>query len=301
MITFLQLGSNGRLGNQLFQYAALKSLGLVKGYEVKIPNPSSKHWHGQKCFLDEFNINSPYLNQPDLKQLQYLYVEKDPDQIDNNFFSTPDNTTLHGYFQNLFYFEKFNNQIKKELTPKNHLLLEAQENIKKIKKKYPHHEIVSVHIRRGDLVDIEHRKAAKNLFGSRNGDLKKDSYWAKYFSLASKTFNNKKVKFLIFSGGQRGNEDNTKDISWCKDNLKDDHFIFSEGNSPMQDFSLIMSCDHNILSPGSTFGWWAAYLNKNDTKIVIAPFEYHADEIDKPFRGGFYPKDWKILPQISIR
>ena len=30
MITFLQLGKHGRLGNQLFQYAALKSLGLKK-------------------------------------------------------------------------------------------------------------------------------------------------------------------------------------------------------------------------------------------------------------------------------
>ena len=32
MITFLQLGKYGRLGNQLFQYAALKSLGLKKNY-----------------------------------------------------------------------------------------------------------------------------------------------------------------------------------------------------------------------------------------------------------------------------
>jgi len=48
MITFLELGSFGRLGNQLFQYAALKSLGLENGYEAKIPNPSLKEWHGQK-------------------------------------------------------------------------------------------------------------------------------------------------------------------------------------------------------------------------------------------------------------
>tara|TARA_R100000742_G_C4275274_1_gene95632 strand:- start:305 stop:1201 length:897 start_codon:yes stop_codon:yes gene_type:complete len=298
MITFLELGSFGRLGNQLFQYAALKALGLANGYEVKIPHPSAKEWHGQKCFLDQFNINSPYIEKNDLESLKYLYIEKNPDKLDENFFSTPNHTNIQGYFQNLFYFEKFNNQIKKELTPKDYLLLEAQENIKKIKKEYPHYEIVSVHMRRGDLVDMEHRKSAENLFGSNNGDLKKDSYWAKYFLQASKSFKNKKVKFLVFSGGQRGNEDNTKDISWCKDNLKDDHFIFSEGNSPMQDFSLIMSCDHNILSPGSSFGWWAAYLNKNDFKTVIAPFEYHPDEIDKPHKAGFYPKNWKILSQI---
>lgn len=48
MITFLQLGSLGRLGNQLFQYAALKSLSLSKGYEIKLPDVDNASWHGQK-------------------------------------------------------------------------------------------------------------------------------------------------------------------------------------------------------------------------------------------------------------
>jgi len=34
MITFLELGKLGRLGNQLFQYSALKSLALRNGYNV---------------------------------------------------------------------------------------------------------------------------------------------------------------------------------------------------------------------------------------------------------------------------
>ena len=37
MITFYTLGEMGRLGNQLFQYAALKGLGLKNGFQVKIP------------------------------------------------------------------------------------------------------------------------------------------------------------------------------------------------------------------------------------------------------------------------
>ncbi len=63
MITFYELGQLGRLGNQLFQYAALKSLGLEKGYEVMIPNPSTRTWHGQECRLNNFNIKSSYFNQ----------------------------------------------------------------------------------------------------------------------------------------------------------------------------------------------------------------------------------------------
>ena len=47
MITFAQLGRYGRLGNQLFQYAMLKSVSLATGYEMKIPNPNeitSVYW-----------------------------------------------------------------------------------------------------------------------------------------------------------------------------------------------------------------------------------------------------------------
>ena len=44
MITFAQLGKYGRLGNQLFQYAALKSLGIKNGYEVP---EETKEYHSK--------------------------------------------------------------------------------------------------------------------------------------------------------------------------------------------------------------------------------------------------------------
>jgi len=39
MVTFTRLGQLGRLGNQLFQYAALRALSLKNGYDCYIPNP----------------------------------------------------------------------------------------------------------------------------------------------------------------------------------------------------------------------------------------------------------------------
>jgi hypothetical protein len=56
MVTFHKLGENGRLGNQLFQYAALKGLAIKNGYDVKLPNPHTISWHGRLCLLDKFNI-----------------------------------------------------------------------------------------------------------------------------------------------------------------------------------------------------------------------------------------------------
>ena len=63
----------------------------------------------------------------------------------------------------------------------------------------------------------------------------------------------------------------------------------------MKDFALIMSCDHNITCHLTTFGWWAAFLNKNPNKIVVAPKDYFYDEGKEYIRPGFFPKDWRIL------
>ena len=48
MITFSQLGKYGAIGNQLFQYATLYSIGKINGYEVKIPKTEEYFDDGTK-------------------------------------------------------------------------------------------------------------------------------------------------------------------------------------------------------------------------------------------------------------
>ncbi len=282
MVTFHKLGENGRLGNQLFQYAALKGLATKNGYSMKIPNPQTMSWHGQTCLLDRFNIECDYLNQADANTLQHLYEEPTWQKYDPNFFNLPDNTTIDGYYQSIFYFEHIQEQIKKELTPKNEYLDKAMNYIDFLKEKHQC-EIVSVHVRRGD-----------NMTNGQTGLIQAfepGGMYETYFKEAKKVFEGKNVKFLVFTGGQRFNEDNSIDIAWCKGFFGEDGFIFSEGQEQIDDFARIMSCDHNILSHASSFGWWAAYVNQNPNKIVVAPEWYHPDHPDLK-REMFYPNNY---------
>ena len=296
MITFIELGVLGRLGNQLFQYAALKSLALHNGYDVLIPEPNSRNWHGQNCLLKEFNIECDYLNMEQYKNFTKTYAEPNHMEFDEKFFDIEDGTNIHGFFQSTLYFNKFKKQIKKELTPKQIYLEKASKTIEQIKNKYPGYEVVSLHLRRGDNTDGSNPSQELNEMYGKGKDFDKNSFYGKYLTSAMQQFEGKKVKYLIFSGGLRFSESNNEsDIEWCKRNFKGEDFIFSKGNTTMNDFSLIMSCDHNIISHISSFGWWAAYLNQNSNKIVIAPEQYHPDMPYYTHRDGFYPDDWKLV------
>ena len=291
MITFADLGAHGRLGNQLFQYAALKSLGLSKGYEVKIPNPSSRLWHGQECLLDNFSLECGFLTQQDTEEIKYLYLEPDINRYDKNIISLPDHTNLLGFFQSTKYFTAHSDQIRKEFQLKRELDEECREHILKLKRDHGC-EIVSVHLRRGDQTDGTNPSSV-NFYGKGN-HLEDTSIYGSYFNKAKEVFKNRKIKFLVFSGGSRKEESNASDLEWCKYNFKDDIFLFAEGNSTIKDFGLIKSCDHNITCHSTSFGWWAAYLNENPSKIVTAP-KYYFVEDRTLTREGFYPDNWNLL------
>ena len=59
MIDCVNITWRNGFGNQLFQYAALKSLSLDRGYEIKLSqNLYNSSWHGQKCLLNNFKNKS---------------------------------------------------------------------------------------------------------------------------------------------------------------------------------------------------------------------------------------------------
>ena len=281
MITFTQLGKYGRLGNQLFQYAALRSLSLETGYQCKIPDPQLMHWHGQDCLLGNLNIEAPYLEEKDYDKIQFLYREKNLNKFDKNFFYLGDGVNLFGYFQSTKYFNKYKEQIIKELTPNDNLLEEAKEFVESVRT--DNCEIVSIHLRMGDLNDGTN-PIYNNFYGNSMTD--NSAPYGSYLNKAIEIFKGSNVKFLVFAGGSRNNL--MEDPSFMKD--FDDRFILCSSNRPLLDFSKILSCDHNICCHLTTFGWWAAYLNPNREKIVTMPKDYFCDESIQ--RDSFFPQGW---------
>jgi hypothetical protein len=292
MITFTQLGKYGRLGNQLFQYAALRGIALEKNLEAKIPDFNNFHWHGQNCVLNNFNLSLEKYTQKDINKLKYRYTERNWEGLDD-ISIIKDNTDLFGFFQNIKYFEKYENEIKNDFSIKENIQETSKKYIKSLKSQH-NNDIISLHIRRGDVTD-----GTNKLYGGieryigKDGRLEKTSVLGKYIEDAKKLFEG--CKFLVFSGGSRkGNDFNQSDIEWCKENLIGDEFIFHEGGSEIQDFCTISNCDGNIITPQSTFGWWAAYLNKNNN-VVVPKYFWLSPEYKKLEKKGFYPNNWKII------
>tara|TARA_Y100000592_G_scaffold96624_1_gene165445 strand:- start:2931 stop:3806 length:876 start_codon:yes stop_codon:yes gene_type:complete len=291
MITFSQLGKYGRLGNQLFQYAALRSLSLERGYECKIPNPQEMEWHGQKCLMDQFNIKADYLEEKDYSKIRYRYYEPMIEKADKNFLHLGDGADIIGYFQSYQYFKDYEKEIVEELTPNDILLNKAGEILETIKEQDT--EIVSLHVRRGDNQDGTNPQY--NDFYGKNDILTDDSPYGKYLKQTFEIFKNKKVKYLVFSGGTRAKKgSNLTDIEWCKNNMKGDNITYSEGLSDIMDFTLMTLCDHNVICHLSSFGYWSGILNKNPDKIVVAPEDYSLGA-DNRAANGFYPKEWRII------
>ena len=282
MITFLELGQYGRLGNQLFQYAALKALSLHNQYKIKLPkNLYDRSWHGQKCLLNNFNIDFEFLEEIDfynLRTYDQYQITGSAQAFDKNFFNLDDNTNLMGFFQNLKYFDFCQDEIKKDLVINTEIqkycddyLLEKFKILKK--------PVVSIHIRRGD--NIDYNQSNQNII---------DTYVRNCIN-----YFNSEVNFLIFTGGSRQEgENNTQDLEYLKDVYVGSNFYYSETNSPMLDFCLMIKCDHNIISHDSTFSWWSAYLNENVDKKVLAP--KHSRSLDQTILyKDYYPNDWILF------
>ena len=113
---------------------------------------------------------------------------------------------------------------------------------------------ISIHVRRGDYVN--------NLFYI---DLSKTDYYKRAVDI----FPDK--KFMVFSD----------DSVYAREIFPDEiRFLVMGRQDEVEDFNQMASCESNIIA-NSSFSWWAAYLNPNPNKIVVAPKAWHPDGVER--------------------
>jgi hypothetical protein len=227
--------------------------------------------------------------------IRNTFHEGNTDAFDGNVFSVPDGTNFLGLFQNTKYFEGAEEIIKREFRLRQEIEDYAVKFISSIREKVGSGtEIVSLHVRRGDLTDASVNPDLAGYCGNGK-DLDKDSIFGKYLE-SSKLFfekSGKNVAYLVFTGGSRKGDENMSDMDWCKINISGDNIFYSENNSSIQDFAIMTMCDHNIIGHLTTFSWWAACLNSNPNKIVLSPDEWFLGSSNAGRkRVDFYPKEF---------
>lgn len=229
MITYSQLGKNGRLGNQMFQYAALFSAGLTRGYSIGIPR--------NQQITEVFNLNNA--EYTDEFSIEKIYKERDF-SFDPSLFLIPDNVDIHGYFQSGRYFNHCQDALRKEFEFKQ----DIQKKAETIINQYLGSPLCSVHVRRGDYTKLSnyHTNLGAN-------------YYEPACTLVYQNFSD--VRFLVFSD----------DPEWCKREFKNEKFVVVDSGSDAVDLCVMSKCPIHVIA-NSSFSWWAAWLSQSRAVVA---------------------------------
>jgi hypothetical protein len=287
----------GGIGNQMFQYAAGRALSLERKQPLRLDvsgfagNGPHQGFELQRVFdcpveiatqAEMRNIlgwQSPARIRRVLARPSLAGFCRDGFIVEPHFHYWPEiknvssASYLHGYWQSEKYFRQIASVILADFTfkiPFTSRNAELADHIKQV-------DAVSLHVRRGDYVRNEKTNA-------RHGLCSLQYYQAAIQNISEKV---EQSHFFIFSD----------DIAWAKDNLSMDlpcqYVDLNRGAESYNDMHLMSVCRHHIIA-NSSFSWWAAWLNPDQEKIVVAPKKWFADEKKLNIKDLF-PQGWVTL------
>jgi hypothetical protein len=275
-IGYNRLGSNGRLGNQMFQYAGLRGIAAHKGYDWVIP-PFDGYGDSNYGLFDCFKMSS-------VKEENFGYISGKSIQSGCFHFSQefvdncPDNINLHDYFTTEKYFKNIENLIRNDFEFKDEILNPCKEIFDELTNP------IFLHVRRSDYIgsQVHHPLCSRQ-----------------YYENALKHFD-ESSPVLVFSD----------DIEWCKDQelFSSDRFMLSEYQEkypqksdtndgkqntliPYFDLCMMTLCTGGIIA-NSTLSWWGAWLIKNPTQLIIAPDPWFGAGYNHYIMDDLLPKNW---------
>lgn len=257
----------GGLGNQLFQYAAARSLADRLDLPLLLDCHAYERNQSRRFGLHDFKIRARVMGR--LEKLRfgslsngyrgtakwaiaamcgYAPLKFDVvEEVDHGSVQFPKSQFksiyMRGYWQNIRYFADNSERISEDLT-----LLCKPEVEPQLAMKMGHPNSVAVHIRRTDY--LTYRYSVCGL-----------SYYQRAIQRLVSLVPD--IMFFFFSD----------DIEWAKQNMDsnlDATFVEPNLERPGQDIWLMAQCRHRILA-NSSFSWWAAWLARRKDGVVLAP------------------------------
>jgi len=251
----------GGLGNYMFQIACAYAYGIKYDKNPVFTTDDSVIIHKHiSNYKDNVLSNIEFVPNYKLEnasnyQEPYFHFSEIP--------NTKNSIYLNGYFQSEKYFKDKEGDIRKIFTYPNSYVNAVKEKNKDLLAQ----NTCSIHVRRGDYLNSPNHHPTQNM-----------NYYMKAIKQMPKD-----SLFLIFSD----------DIAWCKANFPDlpEKFVFIEGNADHEDLLLMSHCKNNIIC-NSTFSWWAAWLNSNPEKKVIAPSKWFGPAFENYNTDDLYCDGW---------
>ncbi|WP_342617702.1 alpha-1,2-fucosyltransferase [Rhodoferax sp. GW822-FHT02A01] len=268
----------GGLGNQLFQYAAARSLADRLGCGLQL-DIRAIHVNGDRPFqLGLYNIRANILDAsraaelPEVRSSRLGRIKSRLSQRFPTVFSFPafwprgfvfdprfarisKPSYLIGYWQTEKYFkwnrERLLSDIQLVSSPRS-----GAEYIQQIRGTTS----VALHIRRGDYVSKTSAAAIHGIC-----DI---AYYARALEDLGKKISG--IHVFVFSD----------DLEWSRQNLHFDFpvtFVDNSGPESTQiDLELMRHCKHHIVA-NSSFSWWGAWLAQAQGQLVYAPIKWFSD------------------------
>ena len=285
MLAFNELGNLGRLGNQMFQYAAVKGIAKNKGYEWCIPPFSIEridNYSLANCFiLGSVTESNRFIldrgNAPVVVERQYHYD-------DELLQLCPNDVSLHGFFQTDRYFKGIENEIYQDFTFHGSILNPCKEMIESLDD-----APLFLHVRRGDpnLVDARGFKWSYTQCSSQHPPQPLE-----YYEKALEFFPEDKPVVVCSDSPEWVHE---------QEFFNADRFLISEPEdkypdgsyTPYADLCLMSLCSGAIIA-NSSLSWWGAWL-QNGRGPVVAPKMWFGPDYANKDTKDLYCDGWNVV------
>ena len=286
----------GGLGNQMFQYAAGRSVAAARGVGLLLSVgelQSTRRGRTPRAYeLGGYRISAALCSPAQERELALarrlralsglmtrwqVLAERGP-KFDARLFKAPSGSVLRGYWQSPRYFGHDAPLLAAELTlveplPSAHRAWAEQ-------MASPHS--VAVHIRRGDYV----ASASAARF---HGALPLDYYQRAIDSI--RRFEAAPVCYVF-----------TDDPAWCRANLvlpgcEVHHVSATLASTGPLDLALMRCCRHYVIA-NSSFSWWGAWLGGVDAAgagRVVAPRLWFAGDVRSTHLAERFPPHWELI------